>query len=147
MGICGSSEDVDDGSSPRAFNGGPPVSLSISQKQLDLYDSLNTPVGKEDDGVEVADIGIDMSADARAEAVEAEFVTPDVAEAGEPIHEEPIKSAGEEEVAEASVPECKYIEGHLKKKSPGLLGGWQIRFCVLQNDSNLSYYGAVCMMS
>jgi len=133
MGVCGSSEDVDEKAQPPKFNGGPPVMLTINEKHLEMYDSLNTPVDK--DELVVDDIGVDFS----------ESGAPVSTEVGEPEANPDITEGNGEENGDSNnvTPECKYIEGYLKKKSPGILGGWQIRFCVLQNNSILSYYGAV----
>lgn len=35
------------------------------------------------------------------------------------------------------------MEGNMKKKSPSMLAGWQMRYCVLHENSIFSYYGSV----
>ena len=45
---------------------------------------------------------------------------------------------------EESDTECRQtMEGNMKKKSPSMIAGWQMRYCVLHENSIFSYYGSV----
>lgn len=142
--MCGSREDVTEQGLPGMFNGGAPVSLSISAKQLELYDNLNTPVDKDEIELVIDDIICDNPV---PKIVELKDANAEDGTGNAIVDEENVKECEDGEsvtVADTgTVPECRHIEGHLKKKSPGIMGGWQIRFCVLQSNSILSYYGAV----
>lgn len=135
MGICGSTDDVAEHALPGKYSAGPPVSLSINEKHLEIYDSLNDP-NKVGDGVDVDGVVIDVGEEAADTGLD---VNDGAASDGEGVAADGSNEEGGDAVPN---PECKSIEGQLKKKSPGLMGGWQIRFCVLQANSILSYYGA-----